>query len=188
LFLDHKTPHTGETARQFRGDPHRAALAHVDRPLQVASDIPMILLLEVLAPPVLACDDPTTVTSATGARHFVRVVISRRPIMGQLLARLNVAQRDNNDLPLYANVGITRVIAEEHRAFSLSLSEGADEQALRHGDLRRTEGRFDLTQGGGVQDISPLKRHHLTLRDGLTREQATTMNLTLFHDGLRGAV
>jgi hypothetical protein len=133
-----------------------ASTARVDLPLQVPGDVSLILLLEVLTPPVLPGDDPAAVLGPAVAWHLIRVVVRGRPIMGELLARLDVAHRHEDDLALHADVRVARVVAEDHAAFPLIRGEGSDEKAFSDGDLRRTEGRFDFAQGGGVKDVAPL--------------------------------
>src|SRR5881296_2290113 len=73
-----------------------------------------ILLLQVLAPPILTRDSPTTVGGAAVACHFVGVVVRGGPIVRQLFARRDVAQGREHDLALDPDVGVAGVIGEDH--------------------------------------------------------------------------
>src|SRR4029450_13887817 len=145
-------------------------------------------LVESAHPRVLRGDDPAAVLCPAVAVHLVRVVVRGRPIVGELLARLDVAHSYEANLSLNPDVWVARVVAEDHAAFPFGRGEGSDEKALSNGDMCRTEGLFDVAQGGCVKDVATLDRQNPTPGDGLTREKATTMNLTLFDDGLRRAV
>jgi hypothetical protein len=98
--------------------------------LQVPGDVPLVLLLKVLTPPVLPRDDPAAVLCPTVTLHDVRVVIRGRPIVGEFLSRSDVAHRHEDNLALHPDVRVARVVAEDHAAVPFGFGEGTDEQAL----------------------------------------------------------
>ena len=91
----------------------------------------MILLLQIRVPPVLPSDHPSAVGGPAIARHLIGLIIRGGPVMRQFFIRLNVSHGDEHDLSLHTDIGVARVIAEDHPPFSLVLAHRADEEAIR---------------------------------------------------------
>lgn len=166
------------------GDGAPALRLLIDLPLEVPCDVAPILGLQVLAPPILACDDPPTVRRTAVAGHLISIIIRRRPIVGEFFPRLNITEREKDNLSLNADVGITGVITKEHAPVPLALGPRSDIEAISNRDFGRTEPGLDLAERGVIKDIAPFDRHDLALGNGCAREEATAMNRARFHDRL----
>src|SRR5262245_8576500 len=99
--------------------------------------------------------------------------------MRQFFPSLNVSHGHKYNLPLDADIRVTRVIAEDHPALSLVFRQGANEEPLGHEDFRGSKGRRDSLTGGVVKDVATFNRHNLVFHNGGDGKESPSMDGTL---------
>ena len=96
--------------------------------------------------------------------------------MRELLSRGDLAQRHEHDLAADADVRIAGVVAEDHRAFPVFLTDGPDEESVADLDLGGTENGSEPRELLAAEDRPALHRDYLARRNGLRREQASPLD------------
>ena len=126
----------------------------IDPLLQVPREHPSIFSLQILVPPIFPGDHAAARCRPAPASQGVVVVIGGGPIVRQLLANLNLPQRDKHNLPLHPDIRIAGMIAENHAAFALLGVARPDKKIIGDLNFRRPQDWCDLAQRRAREDVS----------------------------------
>jgi len=98
--------------------------------------------------------------------------------MRQLFPGLNISHGHEDDLPLHADIGVARVIAEDHSALPLVFGEGTNKEAIGYEYFRWSEGSRNTVARGTVKDVAALDRYNFIFCDWRDCEQPSSMDGT----------
>src|SRR5262249_15918336 len=119
---------------------------------------------------------PAAAPRPAPAARAVAPIFLHRPVVRQLFAGANVAERDHHDLAANAEIGRAGVVDENLVASYLGGRARAEKEAVRDLDVRGRDAALDLRDRRWVVDVPAFDGHGLAAADAPSREQALALD------------